>query len=230
MNKTARVLLLALGAIIAAILITAGIKYALDRSQEKAQIITQVDPNLSAEAKKLYEQRRDDAKKLVSEINDQTSADEKFNRYIALANAEFSLGNYSESKKWFLEALAVNPKHEGIWHTYSSLLAAMKDYRGALGAVDKAISLKADNSDYWKWKIELLKKYDYDNEEINDLYTEALQKTDNSINIITAYAVFLEEIGDLQGAKSYWEKAIDVNGANRSQYQAEIARLEKLIK
>lgn len=201
----------------------------VNHQKYQANIVTHVDANLSAEARQLYEQRRDDAKKLISEINDQTSVDDKFNRYVALANAEFSLGNYAEAKKWFLVALDTDPNHDGIWQVYSTLLLAMQDQKASLRAIDKAISINSANSDYWRWKAEIIKKHYYDQNRLDNLYIEALDKTKNSINIITAYAQFLEDIGNLQGARDYWQKAIDLYPTNRVGYEAEIRRIDQKL-
>jgi hypothetical protein len=47
---------------------------------------------------------------------------------------------------------------------------------------------------------------------------------------LTFYAPWLEKIGDLPGAVNYWGQAILANPKNKSLYQAEIDRLNKMIK
>lgn len=71
------------------------------------------------------------------------------------------------------------------------------------------------------------------NDEINGLYIEALQKTQtlltSYVDIHTAYASWLESVGNLQASKEYWQKAINLNPDNKKQYQAEVDRLNKLL-
>jgi len=68
------------------------------------------------------------------------------------------------------------------------------------------------------------------NEELNNLYREALDKTNNGVDIITSYAIFLETTGDLQGALDKWKQATVSNPTNKSVYATHIKRLEALIK
>ncbi|MBI2356187.1 MAG: hypothetical protein HYV13_03230 [Candidatus Doudnabacteria bacterium] len=202
---------------------------------DKPQLVTYKEPSLTAEARAIYEQRLSEAQKAVAEINDQTPAEEKFNRYMALGSAKFSLGFYLDAKNAYQQALEVMPNNAFAWQAQSTTLTAMGDYKGALNAIKKAISLDPKQADFWKWQIDLEKDhFQANSDRVDELYGEALSKTDNNINIITAYATFLEQTGDLEGALEQWQKAYEVNTAQREVYQAEIdrlqRRLEKLLK
>lgn len=197
---------------------------------DKPELITYQEPSLTAEARAIYEQRLADAEKQVVEITAETSADEKFNRYMNLGSAQFSLGYYLKAKESYDKALEISPQDPFAWKIYSATLSAMQDYDGALAAVKKAITLRPIEPEFYKWQIDLEKDhFEASDDRVSELYKQALEQTRNDINIITAYATFLEQKGDLQGALAQWQKAYEVNSAGREAYQVEIDRLKKLL-
>lgn len=196
-------------------------------SAPKSDIITYKEPNLTAEAKAIYEQRLVDYQKNVDAISQDTPEVEKYNRLMNLASTQFSLGFYQKARETYEKALQIRPKDSDAWQIYSSTLAAQKDYQAALDAVKKAISLDSTESDYWKWQIALEKEFfGADQQRLESLYQQALEKTVEDVDIVVVYAQFLEEKGDLAAAIKYWEMAILKNPDNTALYQAEIARLK----
>ncbi len=206
----------------------------LDHKKElayQASLISYQEPSLTPEAKKFYEQRLAASEKALTELKSDADNTTKFNAHMNVANAKFSLGFYAEARSEYEQALMFFPNDADTLHIYSTGLAAMKDYKAALAAILKAIDQNPKNPDFWKWRIALEKDhFNSDNGYINDLYVQALNKTENEISMVTAYAKFAESIGNLQVALDYWQKAIIIEPVKKSFYQPEVDRLKKLLK
>lgn len=199
-------------------------------NQYKVNLIEYQEPVLSDSDKVFLQQRLDDAIALAGGITVETSDVEKFNIYINLAGNYYTLGYFALAQENYLKALELRPGEQNIWHMYSTVLVSMRDYRTAIKANDKAIEIAPAEAEYWRWKIDMQKNFfNLSNEELNSIYLEALEKTGEHADVITYYAKFLEQIGDLEAAEHYWQRAIERNPDGRTTYEAEITRLNHKI-
>jgi len=124
-----------------------------------------------------------------------------------------------------------------LWYIDSSLKSLLSDTVGAIASIDKALIYDSQNTTYLKWRISLtiskmvvgdkiLKtSLTYINT-VKFLYEDALKITNSNIEIIAPYAIFLESIGEINQAISYWEKAMIINPLAKISYTAEIERLK----
>lgn len=223
--------------ILAAIIIVlaiAGIAHynKIKNNNEKSQsaFITEKDPKLTEEERKIVEDNLADIEKKLEEAKDATDK-EKYDFTMQLGFQKNVLGKLAEARDAFLAAVEIQPENYtaplALFHAY----LAMGDNDSALASIKKAIELRSENAELWRQYIMLEKeRFGATNEKIQEIYSEALIKTNSSVDIITVYAQFLEEKGDLQGAIEQWKKAIAAYPQSEALYQGEVARLEGLIK
>ena len=214
-------------AIIACLLIVGGfVGYnQWNKYKKQTSFIQEIDRNLSPEDRKVYEDRLVEAEKYIAEAQDnQAKSDALIYKAVQLSG----LGQLALARDVFLEAVDINPENYNIYVHLYQVYFEMGDYKHAVSSIKKSLELKPNNPDAWKKYILLEKeKSKLSNGEINDLYFQALQKTLGHVDIHTSYAVFLEEIGNLEWAKDHWQKAIAAYPTNRVIYEAEIARLDQ---
>jgi tetratricopeptide (TPR) repeat protein len=197
-------------------------------NRQKADIITEKDPNLSSEDRKTYEDKLSEQDRLLAEAKDDN---DKFDALMQQGFYLYGLGKYQESKDKFFGAVDVKPQEYTAFTALYEVQMAMNDNKGAQESISKAISLKKDSADLWKRYIVLEKdRFGADKDKLNGLYIEALRETRENIDIITSYAAFLESVDNLQASKEYWQKAVVSYPANKAVYEAEITRLDTLIK
>ncbi len=82
-----------------------------------------------------------------------------------------------------------------------------------------------DVPNFWYTKIEFTHALTRDSTILEDIYTQALKKTNNDIDMIALYASYLARIGDREKARHYWQKAIEKNPTQRAVYEEEIRNL-----
>ena len=160
---------------------------------------------------------------------DQLPADAKqedrFQVYYKLAEAKYLLGRYGEALKVLDSVAAANPNNASMHGLYASIYKDMGDIKRAKESAKRAVDLDAVSPQAWVFYIGLQK--DAGQDALKSLYQEALDKTANNIGIITAYAQYLEKIGDKEGAIAQWQKAGEVFPQGKSTYEGEIARLQQ---
>jgi tetratricopeptide (TPR) repeat protein len=191
-------------------------------------LISGKDPELSAEDRKVFEGKLSELEQIL-EIAE--NDDQKFNAYLRQGHYLFALGKYQHARRKFSLAADLKPEEHSAYAALYEVQMAMNDNLGAKESINKAISLRADIADNWRKLITLEKeRNNAGSDRLNGLYIDALRETHSDINIITAYAAFLESIDNLQAAKEYWQLAITQNPAGKVLYDAEIMRIDGLLK
>ncbi len=183
---------------------------------------------ISAEDKKIYEDR---IQKRLEGIKTIALGDnlERGNYYLSIANDQMSLGLLGEAEKSIKEAIKLSPENPAFLQAYATILDQMNNSEDALGVIDKALTIRPQVLDYWNLKVTIMQHLNTGTKEIKSVYEEAIQKVDPTINAITAYARYLESIGDTQGAIDQWNAAIIKNADGKSMYQPEITRLTSML-
>lgn len=191
------------------------------------------DPNLTIEEKKIYEDRVKNAQdnlKAIESKDDADAVEQRFNTYMELGHNYFGLGKYKEAKDAYITASKLRGGNHVVWGALHNIDLAREDYISAEKNIKTAIFLYPNNPDYWKWYIDLKRtKLRASSEELDKIFNEAFFKTNSHIDIMTAYAGFQEERGDLQTALNYWKQAQALEPDN-TLIQQEIVRLEALLK
>jgi tetratricopeptide (TPR) repeat protein len=190
----------------------------------EASFVKEVNRNLSPEDRKIYEDRITEAKnKLESEQDPKI----RFNLLMNLGSNLHGLGNLTDARKAFEDAIKINENDYNAYVSLHSVQLDQNDISGAEKSIKRALELNRSDRNVWKKYIIFEKdKKGADNDKISSLYSEALNKTGNHIDIVTAYALWLGETGNLQASKEYWQKAIELNPTGRPVYEAEIGKID----
>jgi tetratricopeptide (TPR) repeat protein len=199
-----------------------------NRVWSERNFIKEKTVNLSDEQRKIYEDRLTESEqKLKSDLSD----DEKYEWFLVQSYQYHGLGKLQDAKNSVLKAIKIHADKYNAYSFYYQIQMDMEDINGARDSIKKAIELDSSQSDLWKKYIQLEKdKFGADTNRLSDLYKEALDKTGENIDMVTAYAQFLESIGNLQGAIDQWEKAkTNYFEDPPPVYQGEIDRLKKLL-
>jgi tetratricopeptide (TPR) repeat protein len=219
-----------IAALVVLILAAAGVGYKY-RSKIFKHTIKSVQPTLNADEQKGVEDKVSQTEQKIKDIgkkSDDAAKTEKFNLYMTLGFQQYSLGKLADARSSFETAKDIDPKNAGVWASIYQASNDMQDYSAARDAIKTAMFLQPDNSDYWKWYIDLQRQhFGASVADINGYYTDAIAKTSQSLDIITSYANYLESIGDIGGATNQWRLAAQQDPKNAA-YKAEITRLEKI--
>ena len=196
-------------------------------THQEDNLIKEKKVNLSSTDLKTYESRQAN---LESMLKNATNDDDKYNIYLSIGQNEYALGHLQDSKDALESAIAIKPNEPAAYENLFNTQVDMKDNVGAERSIKKAIDLRPDSTEYWRRYIQFEQGVMHRNSnDLNQLYLDALKKTDNSVDIITVYAQYLESIGDLASARQYWQKAIIANPTGKSTYQKEIDRINKTL-
>lgn len=189
-------------------------------------ILKENNPYLTSEERALALGKFEEAKKKLREA---ANDDEKFGAYMDIGFQYSVFLDYENAKKSFEKAADIKPDNYVAYVALYQVEADMKDNESARNNIKKAVSLREDNPDLWKKYIQFeSERFSADKETLDNLYREALKKTGPHVDILGAYAQFLETNGDLAAALEQWKKA---NAQYPSAaYEQEINRLESLFK
>ncbi|MBX4191379.1 MAG: hypothetical protein KW804_01100 [Candidatus Doudnabacteria bacterium] len=187
----------------------------------------EVSRNLTNEDRKIFEDRLAESRFKA----ETTSGEEKFGWQMQVGYNLSALGKLYDAENAFKQAIELKPDEQT---GYSALFQVQYDrgnYEEANKNIKTAIEKDEKNPDLRRKYIFLQQdKLNASNEKLDQLYIEALRATDSNVDIITVYAEYLERVGNLPKAIEYWKQAITLNSKNKALYQAEIVRIEKLVK
>lgn len=196
-----------------------------NNNNDEVALIKEVDRKLTADERKIYEDRLADVEKRLENPKDDSEKTELL-RYKAIQLQ--GLGKLAEAQKILLDAIELSPQSYNLFISIHTIYLEMGDFESARNAIIKATVLDPLRPDSWIRYIQLeQEKFNSSPDHIKSIFSEALSKTREHIDIAKFYAAFLEEIGDDENAKQYWLKVIDMDPDNKSMYQQEIDRLRK---
>lgn len=145
--------------------------------------------------------------------------------------------DYSKALTSVENALGSDITSAEAWQLKSLIQVKLGDLNQAFSSATRAVSNEPANSTYWKWEISVARMMKDKKgitptspefrATIEPIYKEAFVATKNNIEMVTSYAVFLEDVGDKKMAVEYLQKAIEINPAAKSSYELEIVRLQK---
>jgi len=218
--------------IMIAVVILAGAVFTLTRRGPGEFDHKQVEVTGTAQEKSSLQKQIEDLKIQIEAAKKSNQPQEKlFQLYVDLGSAQRTLGLLSDARDSYKAAIDLQPNSVPAWTTIYSAYFDLGDFDSAKDAAQKSLALNSGDWNMWRNLIDLeTNQFHLSNDDLKKLYEQALGASSANINIVTYYAVFLEKIGDLAGAKAQWQKAIQINPTGRKDYQAEIARLDKLIK
>lgn len=211
------------GAIIALILIIAGIYYYKNIPQRPS--LVEISEPIANENNNSVNTEKGGIITNKDLSGDNTG---KFNTAMRNAQIAFGAGKYGKSIAYYNEALLYiksDKVYSGLFITYG----AKKDWTSARKAIDAAIELNPLNADYWIWKLSLLdEQTDSSFTDLKKIYEEGLVKIDprKRADLTTHFAGIAENNAQKAEAIALWEKAKQINPSKSSIYQAEIDRLQ----
>lgn len=195
--------------------------------QIRKSILSEVPRNLTNEQRAIYETRLSNLDIKIGEAKDDN---ERYNFYMEKGFNLYGLGKLAESKDWYVKASELSPNDYTSFVALYQTQLDMNDNKGAKASIKKALTLKNDDPDVWKKYIDLeVYRFKLSNEKIKALFVEALNSTSTSasrVDVITHYAVYLEKIGELDGAIIQWQRAAELDAGLKTQFEAEISRLQ----
>lgn len=216
--------------ILALVLIAGGIFYFKKESlnNEKSKFIEYKDLKLTDSEKKLYQET---ISKLEKELSEAKDKDDQFRLNMQIGFQNYGLGEYGKARDSYLKSNAIYPQNVAPYAALYEAENAMGDYELAKFYLQKAIELNPSSVQYWRWMIQLRELGFHDtSEQLDKYYKDALEKTGNNVDILSIYAQFLEQKGDLVGAVAQWKKAMQIEPSHSSTFQNEITRIQNKLK
>ena len=139
---------------------------------------------------------------------------------------EFYLkGQYTEALPYLKKAVLLE-QNDRIYRSLYSVYLGLKDYQNAEMAMKKALiadSRLASNWVEYAYFENYYVKASFDI--VSKIYLEGLKDTKDNIDLVTSYAAYLAENQKYTEAIAYLEKAITIDPARKSIFQAEIESL-----
>lgn len=217
------------GLIIAVLLVLGFAGYGIYKAQNyKASFVKEINPNLTDEDRSTFESR---LTKVGEQLANAKTDEDKFGVYMQQGYNLQALGRLSDAEESFRQAIQVQSENPIGYMAISQVQFERKDYDAALENIKRAVKIDQKNPDIWKRYVQLrIDGFHASNDEISALYSDAVNKTEYHIDIISAYASWLRNAGNLQASKEYWQKAIEINPSNKKAYEAEIKVIDVQLK
>ena len=215
---------------IVAVVILAAIFYGLNLWSKKHP--STKDFNLSNvnslkvdEKKQALEAQLEKYQKTADALAADAKASTKATTYSRMADIQIRLEQYQDAITTLDKIPEERKTSAGVEALYARAYAGLGDKAKALDYIKKSLATSDDVVENWQVYLSLIQ--DMDSKALNDIYFQALAKTNNNIAILTDFARSLEKRGDKPGAISVWEKAITLDSAHKDDYQGEINRLKQ---
>lgn len=142
--------------------------------------------------------------------------------YLKLSFLCFSSGLLDQAEDWVKKSLRLKNTFTGFF-VKGRILYEKKDYKGAIGEYDEALKYD-DRPTIHEYKYRALKNRDMPERALSSL--ERVLEVDESPELVAEKADLLVEVGDLEGAKKFYNKAEerDPDLSNREE------KVEQLLK
>ena len=190
--------------------------------EDGTQIIKEQLTNLSSGERQLLESQIAGFTEQLKKLDGNEFVDQRNSLYYKMASAQAKLGLYEDALGTLDKIPSDSKQDTQIWALKTNIYRDMGDKAKALEAANNALQLDRENPAYWLAVIELSTG---NNDEKKKIYEDALNLTQNNIDVVVSYAKFLESMGDKPGAILFWQKAAQIDEKDKATYDAEIARL-----
>lgn len=218
------------GGLVVVALIAGGI-FLKTRTQTSVPVqnfVSYKDPGLTADEKAVFQKK---ITELETALKDAKDTNTKFKLTMQIGIQHYALGELALAKEQYMIAAKILPDNPTVWSELYVVENAMTDYQSARAHIQKAIDLNPASPQYWRWKIDLEKDHFSPTPKmIEDLYTEALAKTNNSAEILSLEARYFETIQRYTDAMDIWKHLKEVNPSESTVYDQEIKTLQAKIK
>ncbi len=150
-----------------------------------------------------------------------------YSGYLGVANTYRQLGDFTKALDAYEILLDKYPNDFLAWHNLGVLYEDMNQYLEAAKAYKKSINSKPVESMAYMKLADLYVKFSNNPEMAQDVYEEGIANTNDDIQLLKFYAIYLEEVlKDNQKAISIWQKVLDKEPDNQD-VKTRISDLEK---
>ncbi|QQS23065.1 hypothetical protein IPM19_00650 [bacterium] len=173
--------------VVALILVGIGCWFIYSR-QNNQNIVTTIDRDFTDQELSEIETKISDLK---SKVDSNVSKEERYTTLLALGAEQHRIGRLVDARETFTAAsklLPDNPTPVGLKFIVEE---AMQDYKAAKKTLEKGLELNPTSGLFWQQYIELLENhFEISKEQLDKLYQEGLQKTNNSPELLESYNRF----------------------------------------
>lgn len=201
----------------------------IKNSSDNRQFIKYQDPKLTDAEKAVFTERLADYKKKLSEAKEK---DDRFTYLMQVGLQYYALGQFANAREQYLRASEILPNNPTVWSELYVVESAMGDYVSAKEHIVKALDINPANVQYWRWRFGLEEdNLGTSDTDLEKLFDEAVTKTNQNVDVLVLYAIFLEERRrDLPRAIAQWRLAATINPEGKSTYDEQIKRIQSLVK
>lgn len=169
--------------------------------------IEQVDLGITTESVEFLENRI--AEYQIELDKEDLSAPDRITYLVGQAFDYRNLGEYALMDKVISEAASLAPDSQPVLKTYSEMLFIQERYQESLDVAERTIALDPTSYLPWLWRVELEEKLLVEPIGASAVFEQALVQTNYDVDIMVAYAEFLERQGDTARAKDIWNNTAD---------------------
>lgn len=198
--------------------------YNKPKDSPKQQFVSYKDPGLTADEKATFQSK---IAELETQLKDAKDENTKFKLTMQIGVQHYALGEYSQAHDRYIAATKILPDNPTVWSELYVVENAMGDYEGARSHIQKAIELNPASAQYWRWRIDIERdRFNPSATTIEDLFAQALAKTNDNIEILALEARYFESANKVPAAIEVWKHLKEVNPSAAATYDQEITTLQ----
>lgn len=179
---------------------------------------------MSAETKAHWEEKRAEAQAKIDKKENPVQS------YLELGDFERSLGNLKEALAAYNNSLAIQDGAV-IRSRIADIYAEAGDYVNAEEYYRKSVEINSTSYIYWRKLTEFMyDKLPDRRGELKSIYLDAISKVDRvqKVDVITAYARYLDNMGDYKESLNQWQQALILVPDNET-FKVEVETLKQKI-
>lgn len=198
-----------------------------------ANVVQSIDRHLTQAQYGSLVQQLQDAEKKLKDLAWNASREDRFRALTDVASQHYALGNLAQARSFYEEAAKIFPDNPVPWQELYTIDMDMHDYVAARDAISRAISLNPGSVSNWRSKITVEQTYlNVTGDALENLYREAIAKTNGFVDFIATYASILEDHGKLREARDQWQRAASAAPTNElyTLYKQALDRVDAKLK
>ncbi|MFA5954733.1 MAG: hypothetical protein WC817_04315 [Patescibacteria group bacterium] len=181
--------------------------------------------SLSDQAKKDYLNRQHD---LLNHPGEWGKNEAGLYNQIGILRAAFN--DYSGAANAFIIANKRDAHDPRYLSNLGRMYVLQGKYKEAIGAYMGVYKAAPQAPEYWLDVATIYVNDLHDTSAANDFYADAVTKSGQNLNVVKAYAVFLETVTkDYASAIKYWQILADKSDQNKAEYELKVQELKAKI-
>lgn len=192
-------------------------------TDKKSEVVLQENPDLTPEARKLYEDRAKESKDNIAKGG---NIDFLATNYNNLGMYQTYLGKYKEAYGAYIKVLEMEKTVRVSWLGLGDLLVKMKAYKSAENAYDKAMALNPYDPIIYSKQANMYKILNK-NDMVKQSYENGIKQIESNAVLLDEYSAWLASTKDYQGAISLLEQQKVKQPANSKAIDRKIEQIKK---